>query len=84
MEDTWGIFYDSEKSEDDCCYINNIQNYLHDMNIEDQCQWYCSKTKSLKNKCYEIQLYSTCFFISFNLELKRSADITYARESSSY
>ena len=68
MEDTWGIFYDSEMSEDDCCYINNIPNYLHDMNIEDQCQWYCSKTKSLKNKCYEILFSENLFRNRLNIE----------------
>ena len=49
MEDTWGIFYDSDNSEADCYYISNIPNYLHDMNIEDQCAWYYSKAK---NKFY--------------------------------
>ena len=63
MEDTWGIFYDSENSEDDCCYINNIPSYLHDLNIEDQCQWYYFKTKSL-NKCYEILFSENLFKIN--------------------
>ena len=50
MEDSWGIFYESDNSDIDCCYNFNIPNYLHDMDLKDQINWYYAKKKGKKFK----------------------------------